>query len=38
MIGDTDYPVQNDLKPGDSVVLLRVQGGQQYVILDKVVK
>lgn len=27
-----------DLDKGDSVVLLRVQGGQKYVVLDKVVK
>lgn len=27
-----------DLGKGDGVVLLRVQGGQKYVVLDKVVK
>lgn len=26
-----------NLVPGDKVILLRVQGGQQYVVLDKVV-
>ena len=29
--------VREGLKQGDKVLLLRVQGGQQYVILDKVV-
>ena len=28
---------QKDLKVGDRVVLIRVQGGQQYLILDRVV-
>jgi len=37
MIGGTNYSVRDDLQAGDGVVLLRVQGGQQYVILDKVV-
>lgn len=37
-IGGTDYPVREDLQVGDRVVLLRAQGGQQYVILDKVVE
>ena len=26
------------LKPGDDVILFRVQGGQKYLILDRVVK
>lgn len=26
-----------NLLPGDRIILLRVQGGQQYVVLDKVV-
>ncbi|WP_276358401.1 DUF2577 domain-containing protein [Cohnella caldifontis] len=34
----TEYPVRPGLQAGDKVVLLRVQGGQQYVILDKVVQ
>lgn len=29
--------VKSGLKSGDTVVLLRVQGGQKYVVLDKVV-
>ncbi|BDR66965.1 phage protein [Clostridium tetani] len=29
--------IREGLKKGDKVLLLRVQGGQQYVILDKVV-
>lgn len=29
--------IREGLKPGDRVILLRAQGGQQYVILDKVV-
>lgn len=29
--------IREGLKPGDGVVLLRVQGGQQFVVLDKVV-
>ncbi len=29
--------IREGLKPGDTVLLLRIQGGQQYVILDKVV-
>ena len=29
--------IHNTLKNGDSVVLLRVQGGQKYVVMDRVV-
>lgn len=29
--------IREGLKQGDKVILMRVQGGQQYVILDKVV-
>lgn len=29
--------IRDGLKKGDKVLLLRVQGGQQYVVLDKVV-
>lgn len=29
--------IREGLKAGDNVLLLRVQGGQQYVILDKVI-
>lgn len=34
----TERATQVNLKHGDKVVLLRVQGGQQFVVLDKVVK
>ena len=34
-IGDTEYIVRRGLQAGDKVILLRVQGGQQYVILDR---
>lgn len=34
----TDTPIRTGLKKGDKVVLLRVQGGQQFIVLDKVVK
>lgn len=33
----TEKPIRTGLKSGDKVVLLRVQGGHQYVVLDKVV-
>jgi Protein of unknown function (DUF2577) len=33
----TDTPIRTGLLKGDKVVLLRVQGGQQFVVLDKVV-
>lgn len=36
-IGETEYMIREGLKLGDKVLLLRVQGGQQYVVLDKVV-
>ncbi|WP_432199232.1 DUF2577 domain-containing protein [Anoxybacillus gonensis] len=34
----TERVTQTNLKRGNKVVLLRVQGGQQFVVLDKVVK
>ncbi|GAD14191.1 hypothetical protein GBL_2408 [Geobacillus kaustophilus GBlys] len=34
----TEQAEQANLKGGDKVILLRVQGGQQFVVLDKVVK
>lgn len=34
----TNTPIRTGLKKGDKVVLLRVQGGQQFIVLDKVVK
>lgn len=36
-IGGTDYVVREGLRIGDQVVLLRIQGGQKYFILDRVV-
>lgn len=33
----TDTPIRTGLKTGDRVLLIRVQGGQQYVVVDKVV-
>ncbi len=36
-IGSTEYTVRPGLQVGDRVVLLRIQGGQKYLILDKVV-
>ena len=30
--------IKNNLKKGDSVILLRVQGGIKYLVLDKVVE
>lgn len=32
-----ETPIRTGLKKGDKVVLARVQGGQQFVVLDKVV-
>lgn len=31
------YTVHNNLKNGEKVILLRQQGGQKYIVLDKVV-
>jgi hypothetical protein len=36
-IGSTEYTIRQGLKQGDGVILLRVQGGQQFIILGKVV-
>jgi len=36
-IGGTEYVMREGLQAGDRVVLLRVQGGQKYLILDRVV-
>jgi len=36
-VGGVEYIVREGLQVGDKVILLRVQGGQQYVVLDKVV-
>ena len=35
--GTRKLTIQNGLKHGDKVILARVQGGQKYIILDKVV-
>ncbi|MCR8658965.1 DUF2577 domain-containing protein [Paenibacillus endoradicis] len=37
VIGGTSYIVREGLKVGDKLLLLRVQGGQQFIILDRVV-
>ena len=29
------YTIYNSLKKGDTVILLRVQGGQEFIVLDK---
>jgi Protein of unknown function (DUF2577) len=34
--GDGYYIIRRKLEEGDRVVLLRIQGGQKYVILDRV--
>lgn len=33
---EQDYTVRNALKTGDKVILLREQGGQKYIVIDKV--
>lgn len=38
VIGKKKITVHNKLKSGDEVVLLRMQGGQKYLVIDKVVK
>ena len=38
MIDDEERTIGNRLVIGDKVILLRVQGGQQYLIVDKVVR
>lgn len=37
MIGSTEYVVRSGLQAGDRVILLRVQGGQKYLVVDKAV-
>lgn len=37
MIGSQEVVLQEGLKQGDKLILLRCQGGQDYVILDRVV-
>lgn len=33
---EQEYTVKNALKVGDKVILLREQGGQKYIVMDKV--
>lgn len=37
-IGSIEIEVKNALKTGEEVVLLRMQGGQQFLVIDRVVK
>jgi len=37
-IAGNRYTVRNGLTVGDKVLMLRLQGGQQFVVLDRVVK
>lgn len=37
-IGSSSYIIQEGLRSGDHVVLMRVQGGQQYIVCDRVVR
>jgi hypothetical protein len=36
-IGSSEYTIRPGLQLGDSVILLRVQGGQKFLIVDRVV-
>jgi len=36
-ISGAKYVIRKGLQAGDTVIMLRVQGGQQYVVLDRVV-
>lgn len=36
-ISGAEHVIRKGLQAGDTVILLRVQGGQQYVVLDRVV-
>lgn len=36
-VGDREIVIREGLSAGDRVILLRIQGGQQYVLFDKVV-
>lgn len=36
LTGDRTVVIENGLKNGDQVILLRQQGGQKYIVLDKV--
>lgn len=37
-IGDKEYVIREGLKAGDAVLLVRYQGGQTYLVLDRLVK
>ncbi|MBD3917636.1 DUF2577 domain-containing protein [Paenibacillus sp. PR3] len=37
-IGPAEYFIRRPLQVGDQVVLVRLQGGQRYLILDRVVR
>jgi len=37
VVGSVEYVIRPALQAGDQVVLVRLQGGQRYLILDKVV-
>lgn len=36
-IGEKEFKVNNALKQGENVILLRMQGGQKYYVLDRLV-
>ncbi len=36
-VGGVEYVIRRGLQEGDQLALLRLQGGQQYLILDRVV-
>ena len=36
-VGETEYVIRRPLETGDAVWLLRAQGGQRYLILDRTV-
>jgi hypothetical protein len=36
-IGSTEYKIRKPLETGDKLLLIRMQGGQRYVIMDRVV-
>ncbi|RXZ77242.1 DUF2577 domain-containing protein [Paenibacillaceae bacterium] len=38
LIGEIEYTIRRGLEVGDQVILARVQGGQDYVILDRAVE
>ncbi|WP_138751796.1 DUF2577 domain-containing protein [Paenibacillus sinopodophylli] len=36
-IGGVEYVIRPGLQPGDKVLLARVQGGQQYIVINRMV-